>query len=198
MNRKTVLLPAGAMVLMLACLLLDSGIPLFAQASATPSAKECPYVLEVNRGLKVEIVDVLFTDEIQGVRGNRMKVPEDKKDKMRFALVTIKITKPAKKRLTLAAADLTLHYYHGDQAEVAPCEGISYFSIGNDTDRPMDLSQSDGPGFVKQTTGAKCTKSEVVYLDGSFAFMEPDTREVWICIGQPVSAEPFRTKGWKP
>ena len=41
--------------------------------------------------------------------------------KFRVALVTIKITKPSGRRISIAAADLTLHYYHGTK------------TIGNET-----------------------------------------------------------------
>jgi hypothetical protein len=190
----------GVGVLAAACLLAGSYVSqMSAETPATPapSALECPLLLDFSRGITGDVVDVQFIDEIQGVQGNKIKLNDEQKKKARLALVTVKITKPAGKRLTLAAADMTLHYNHGDQTEVAPCEGLSAFSTTNDGDRAMNLSQSMGPGFVKSPTAAKCIAAGTVYVDGVFAFMEGDTREVWVCLGQPVSRKPFATQGWR-
>ena len=170
----------------------------YADSSARRAQRQCPLVLDLNQGIRAEIVDIHFTDELQATYGRSLSIPEDKKDKIRFGLVTIKITKPAGQRLTLAAADLTLHYYHGDRTEVAPCEGISFFSTNDNVDRLLDMPRHAGPGFLKQTTGAKSTKAGEVYIDATFFYMEPDTSEVWLCIAQPTSGQPFPAGGWTP
>jgi hypothetical protein len=177
----------GARNLVVAQSLLNSG-----------GGKSCPLVLAYDQGIKAEVVGIIFTDEVQGSSGNRMRLNEDQKAKMRIGVVSIKITKPAEQRLTLAAADVTLHYFHGENAEVSPCEGISAFSTNNDADRPMELSRTMGPGFVKQTTGARATAASEVYIDAVFGFIEPNTSEVWICLGQPGVKQGFKTKGWFP
>ena len=167
-----------------------------ATGSVSSFIKKCPYLLDLNGGgLKAEIVEISFPEVVQGIDGNKIEMSEDKKDKYRLALVTIKITKPAGQRISAAAADFTLHYCHGTGDDVAPCEGISWFDTDNDSDRPMKLARVDGPGWVKQTTGAKATKSAVVYIDAVFAYIELDMKDCWICLGQSAMASPYECDG---
>ena len=179
-----------------AAAVLLAGITMFAQIPA-PSALECPILLDFQGGVSGEVIGVQFIDRIDGVKGNKIELKDEQKAKFRLALVTYKIRKPANKSLTLAAADVTLHYNHGDKTEVAPSEGLSFFSTTRDGERPMDLSQSMGPGFVKSTTTAKCIAATEIYADSVFCFMEPETRECWVCIGQPLSRKPVVTQGYK-
>lgn len=189
---------AAAIVVGAFCLMRLVPMPLFAQSSIYGLISACPLLLSHGQGTKAEIVRMTFTDEIVGSQGNRMKIPENMKARMRIALVTVKITKPPGKKLTLPAADVTLHYYHGNYAECAPCEGISSFTTEEDSPRPVNLSTNSGPGFVKQTTGTRSTHSGIVYVDAVFCYMEPDTRECWICMAQTTMSEPFVCQGWTP
>jgi len=178
-----------------AAAVLLAGITMFAQMPS-PSALECPLLLDFQGGISGEIVSVRFTDRIDGIRGNKIELNAEQKGKFRLALVTVKITKPPGRSLTLAQCDVTLHYWHGNEAEVAPSEGISYFSTTRDGERPMSIVP-DGPGFPKSSTSARCVAATEVFIDFAFCFMEPDTRECWICIGQPISRKPFITPGYK-
>ena len=152
------------------------------------SSRECP--LTLGPQCQVEIDSIIFMDQLEVTR-YKYKISEEKLYKMRYALVCLKITKPTGKRLTLAAADLTLHYYNGEDTEVAPCSGLSTFGKYNDADRPYQLRQYSGPGFTKKTTGARSTQSGVVYIDALFQAMEPDTKECWICVAQPTTSQPY-------
>lgn len=171
------------------------GLMAFACALAA-SGRKAPLVLDPGSAA-IEIVDVSFVDEVTGIDGNRMKMSEQHKDKFRIGVVTLKITKPPNERLTLAAADLTLHYFHGEEVEVAACEGLSVFSAARDSDRPIKMPPHRGPGFVKQTTGNLTTKSSVVYVDAIFGFIEPNISDMWIAIARPTSPAPYRVAaGW--
>lgn len=169
--------------------------------AATPDefglqGKAAPFFVPMDQA-EVTIAGVLFVDEVQGVDGNRMKVPAKSADKFRYALVTIRIKKPAGAKLTIASADLTLHYYHGNEPEVAPCEGISTFSTSADSERPMKLPQMQGPGWLKQTTGARAAEATEVFVDAVFAMIEPEIKEVWVGISQPSTRAAFISKGWQ-
>lgn len=167
-----------------------------ARAAAATSTKRCPYILNLRKDVTMELVNVKFTDEVQGVGGNRMKIRGERLKVFRIAIATLKITKPRGKRLSVTAADFTMHYYHGSNKEVAPSEGLSAFSTQRDFDRPMTLPRMSGPGFTRQTTGSRTTKAGIVYVDVVFSYMEPDTREVWVCYGRPIQTRPFITEGW--
>ncbi|MBM4027753.1 MAG: hypothetical protein FJ280_20490 [Planctomycetes bacterium] len=41
--------------------------------------------------------------------------------------------------------------------------------------------------FLSDTAG---TSGAVLYLDAVFGYLEPDTKECWICLGQPTT-QPF-------
>ena len=106
-----------------------SGAPFGDVRAATfgASAKRCPLALDLSGAVTAEIANAQFFVEVPGVNGNRMQLPPNRRDIHRLAVVTIRITKPAGQRLAVAAADLTLHYWHGSEAEVVPCEGLSGF-----------------------------------------------------------------------
>lgn len=159
------------------------------------SVTGCPYAVPLGQ-VEMEIVEIFFTDVVHGIDGNQMKLDDEKKEKFRLGVVAIKIIKPAGESLEIAAADLTLHYNHGDDTEAAPCEGLSGFSTTLDVDRPMKLSRVMGPGFTKQATGARSTEASEIYVDATFAYLEPDIRECWICVGQPSTTEPYVAPGW--
>lgn len=198
MARRLAVISGAAALLVLATALvtLHPRVPSAEAGEVTIAmGKSCPLTVPATSVL-MEIVDIVFTDVVQGAGGNKMALNEEQKKNLRLGLVTVKVTKPAGMRLSLAAADLTLHYYHGSEAEVAPCEGISSFSTSLDTDRPMELSKTMGPGFTKQHTGARATQVSVLYFDAVFGFMEPDTKECWLCVGQPSTSAPFASKGW--
>jgi hypothetical protein len=155
----------------------------------------CPYVTLQGQAT-AEIAAITFTDVVHGINGVRMKIPDAMKKKFRIALVTIRVRKPAGMRLTIPAAALTLHYYHGSDTECAPCEGISSFSRTLDMDRPVRMSKNPGPGFVKQTTGARSTQSTEVYFEAVFNFIERDIKRCWLCVGQPSASQAYVTQGW--
>jgi hypothetical protein len=73
---------------------------------------------------------------------------------------------------------------------VCACDGISWFKTSPDDDAPPRMNEYPGPGFIKQTTGTRCTADSVVYIDAVFRYMEADTKECWICVAQPVTRAP--------
>ncbi len=154
------------------------------------SLRTCPHVMELGPQCQVEIVRMSFTDHVESLLYFH-QIPNAAREEYRFAVVTLKITKPAGRSLSLAAADLTLHYYHGRETEVAPCEGLSWFKGDSEADMPILMNPVPGPGFIKQTTSPEGTAGATVYIDAVFGFMEPDTRECWICLGHPAAGQPF-------
>jgi hypothetical protein len=167
-----------------------------AQGVATPP-NECPYVL-LSRGVTMEIAEIKYVESVQGVDGNTLKMPAEQIDKFRLGVVTVRVEKPTGKRLAIAAADLTLHYNHGQSQEVSPCEGLSTFTRQPDEERPVKLFKGAGPGWIKQTTGLRATEASEIYFDAIFHLVEPDIREVWLCVGQPSTPKAFPTAGWTP
>jgi hypothetical protein len=89
-------------------------------------SRTCSYPLQWGTECQVEIVGMSCTTRIESLLF-ASRIPDPAADEYRFAVVTLRITKPAGASLTLAAADLTRHYYHGQDMEVAPCEGLSGF-----------------------------------------------------------------------
>lgn len=154
------------------------------------SPRTCPYVMQVGPQYRMEIVRMSFTDRVESLLYEH-QIPDLAAEQFRFAVVTVKITKPAGESLSLAAADLTLHYYHGRETEVAPCEGLSWFKSDSDAKVPILMNPIPGPGFIKQTTDSAGANGTVIYIDAVFGFMEPDTRECWLGIGHPATTEPF-------
>lgn len=115
----------------------------------------------------------------------------------RMALLTLKIEKPAGAEIEIAAADITLHYYHGDDGtkeEVAPCDAISTFSKRPDDDKPLKTLKCS-PGWMKRTSGAHTSASSEVYLDVVFRKVENNISKMWICIAQPYASQ--TTSGWE-
>jgi hypothetical protein len=154
------------------------------------SPRTCPHLVPLGPQCQVEIVRMSFTDHVESLLYLH-QIPDAAREEYRFAVVTLKITKPAGQSLSLAAADLTLHYYHGREMEVAPCEGLSWFKRDSNSDVPILMNPVPGPGFIKQTTSPEGKAGTIVYIDAVFGFMEPDTQECWICIGHPAATEPF-------
>ena len=152
--------------------------------------RTCPHIMQLGAQYQVEIERISFTDHVESLLYLH-QIPDAARGEYRFAVITLRITKPAGQSLSLAAADLTLHYYHGDETEVAPCEGLSWFKNDSGSQTPILMNPVPGPGFIKQTTGPDGTAATTVYLDAVFGFMEPDTRECWICVGHPAATEPF-------
>jgi hypothetical protein len=186
--------------IVIVCALAIVLVPVCAALAQVIVRRQAPLVIPLNE-VRMEIADIFFTTEVQGAQGRAMKMKDPERlKKYRLALVTIKVTKPPRRKLKIAAADLSLHYSHGNGVEVAICEGISVFNRTRDEDRLVHFPRSAGPGFVKQTTGVRATQADVVYFDAVFQGMEPDTRDVWLCVGQPTSRKPFvcRTPAWKP
>jgi hypothetical protein len=181
---------------LLAVAVLCLGVVLGPFAAAASADRDCPLVTDLKR-YSVEIDNVVFVDEVSGMDGNRMRMGPENKDKFRLAVVTLRITKPAGERVTLAAADLTLHYYHGNEVEAAACEGLSVFSTSRDVDRPVKMPPHRGPGFVKQTTGTASTQAATLYVDAIFGYVEPDVSDVWIAVAQPSTPAPHRSNGWR-
>jgi hypothetical protein len=70
-------------------------------AALERAARDCPLVVLLGQDIRAEVVAVSFPDEVQGVGGRRMRVGDDRREKFRLGLVTIKITKPAGAALTL-------------------------------------------------------------------------------------------------
>jgi hypothetical protein len=169
--------------------------------AATPSPRpaagsDCPY-LAASAEVSLEIVRIAFTDVVVGTDSTRRLTPEAM-EKYRFAVVTIRVNKPAGKALSVAAADLTLHYKHGGDQEVAPCEAISSFSSAEDVDRPVKFSKHPGPGWMKQPAGPRSREAEELYFDAVFSLIEPDIREAWLCVARPANPKPYVIQeGWK-
>jgi hypothetical protein len=169
---------------------------LLVSGRAVGADPECPLTLDLKK-MGVQIDNIAYVEEVPGIDGNSMKLDDEQRPKFRVALVTLKITKPAGTKLTLAAADLTLHYINGGGSEVTVCEGLSIFSTAKDQDRPVKLPRQSGPGFVKQVTGPAATQASTVYVDAVFGFIEPDISDAWIAVGQPSTVAPYATTGWK-
>ena len=173
-----------------------AGAALFTPVRAMQTDRECPLTLDLKR-VGVQIDGIAFVEEVPGLDGNSMKLNDEQRPKFRVAVVTLKITKAAGAKLTLAAADLTLHYNNAEGPEVTVCEGLSIFSTAKDMDRPVKLPRQSGPGFVKQVTGPAATQATTVFVDAVFGFIEPEISEAWIAVGQPTTAAPYATTGWK-
>ena len=151
-----------------------------------------PALVPLNE-IKAEVVNIRYATEVPGDNGILLKVNDA--DNYRIAVVTVRIDKPEAKRLLLAAADLTLHYWRGDEFEVAPCEGLSRFSVQADEERPITMFSPSGPGWVKQETSPGTTRAGTVYVDVVFGLIEKDITQAWLFVGQPGTAA-STTPGW--
>ncbi len=166
--------------------------------AAPAEKKPCP-ILGMGNGIAADIARVTFTDLVVGIDGNERRIPDDqRKSVFRYALVTLRIRKPSGIRFTLAAADLTLHYNRRDQSDWAPCDGLSSYTRSIDADRLMKLQDSQGPGWMKQSTNPASTDASEVYIDALFPSVEKDVKEIWLCISTPTVKEPFVSEGWQP
>jgi len=139
---------------------------------------------------RFEIVDATFITELTG---DNADYAEKKPDQYHALVATVKVTKPAGRALTLHPADFALHYRRasGDH-DVAPCNGISTFSTDRGVDRTMSFFSA---GFGSVSTGVTTQKSDVLYTDLFFQNMEPDTRELYLLVAQPVGAH-LVVSGW--
>jgi len=197
MSRKAVIVSVAALALLLTVTAVSTRLPTDAAAQGGAfGMKIAPLVVPLQQ-VKMSIAGIRFTGQVPGMDGNQMKLPDERLKSYRIGVVTIRIQKPAGMQLTIAAADLTLHYYHGNSVEVAPCEGISVFSTAAAMARGMKLPRTSGPGWVKMRTDANATQASEVYVDAVFGMMEPNTRECWLCVGQPTAAVPFTSQGWR-
>ncbi|MEO0108422.1 MAG: hypothetical protein ABIK62_04540, partial [candidate division WOR-3 bacterium] len=151
-------------------------------------ATTAPGLIDPSR-IRFTILSATFVTELEGTTS---RFRETQLDKYRGMVVTCRIVKPAGYKLKLHAPDIALHYNHGDEYDVAPCNGISNFSTERGTDRPMKLL-SRGQG--SQTTLTSATAAETIYVDFFFQYMEPDTRDIHLCVAQPAGAS-LVTNGW--
>ena len=149
-------------------------------------------------GFRGELVGLRFLERVEG--SNRsIFINEDNIGKYRMGVATIAITKPAGAELTIACADVTLHYYYdGDSSDVLPCIGLSTFSTVENTDREIELRPvNTGPGLLKKATRSASNASSAVFIDAVFTGLEPTTREAWIAIGNVDAPGPFIAEGWE-
>jgi hypothetical protein len=139
---------------------------------------------------RLEIVDATFVTELTG---ENVDYTENKPDQYHALVVTVKVTKPAGRVLTLYPADLALHYRRssGDY-DVAPCSGVSAFSTSPGIDRTMSFFPA---GFGSVSTGVTTQKADVLYADLFFQNMEADTRDLYLLVAQPVGAH-LVVSGW--
>ena len=156
----------------------------FSSRPALPPATECPLVLDLDQ-IKATVVAVRFTREVAGSKGDRRRIADKELAQQRLAVVTLRVTKPTKTQLILAAADLSLHYSTGGMADVAPCEGLSTFSVTQSAPRPIELGREGGPGSVKQTTDATTNEPGTVYIDAVFRMTPQKSGNLWVCVAQP-------------
>jgi hypothetical protein len=153
-----------------------------------------PAYLPLNQ-VKMEIVKVRFVDKVMHTTGE-WKAP-DTQPPSKIAVVTVKVKKPAEMGVTLATADLTLHYLHAKGYDVTPCDGLSNFSRQLDDERVMVVTRSKHSGcpmWYKVQSGASTTQATEFYFDALFARMETDTSDMWIFVGQPGNTAPKRAQ----
>ncbi|MFH1745652.1 MAG: hypothetical protein ABIG44_01275 [Planctomycetota bacterium] len=176
--------PAGILMLgLVPVLVLATGME-----QGQKETRPIPELLDT-RNVSFEIVDMTFVTEYAGV-ANVYNCAEP--DKLRGAVVTLRVKKTADKPLTLLAPDLSLHYYFGEKSDTVPCRGISGFSKDKDTDRPMQFFAGS---YGRSTTGLATTKATVVYVDVFFDHLESDTSDVHLLVAQPVGAS-YSSSGW--
>jgi hypothetical protein len=145
-------------------------------------------------GVKIDVLGVRFADEVQSVERKLLIPPAQQQAGLKFCVVTLRFTKPSGQPLTLAAADLSAHYWRGDDPQVCGCIGLSHFSAATDDSRPMQLVPIEGFAFVRARTGATTTLATEVYADAIFPFIPADTAQLWVCLGQPISRQPYPCK----
>jgi len=141
--------------------------------------------------VKIEIVDEIYIKQLDAV--NATFDMGDEADKYRGLVLTLRIHKPAGEELRLNAQDLCLHYRYGDKSDIAPCSGLSSFSTQKEMDRTMSLFKSNRGS---SSTGTSTMKTDVLYVDIFFNYMEPDSSDLHLLVAQPVGAY-YKSKGWK-
>lgn len=172
-------------------LALVVGGVVFVQAAFGQAGNGAPPPFMTDLGsLDIEIVGATFVAKLDGVNA---RFEESQSDMFRGLVLTLRIKKPAAQELTLVAQDLALHYSYGRGVDVAKCQGLSAFSSQRDVDRPITLYRL---GLGRVTTGIATTKSDVVFIDAFFQYMEPGTSDLFLFVAQPVGAS-FKTNGWK-
>jgi hypothetical protein len=160
-------------------------------AAGTVGRMGCPAFVDIQNGIAAEIVSVRLSDEIQGMDRKLVMPPVRHQERLKFCTVTLRITKPAGRRLTLAAADLTAHFWRRDEPQVTSCLGLSPFSIEKDSFRPMQFMPTEGFLFIRASTGASTTPAAEVFVDAVFPFVPADAGQLWICLGQPIGKQPY-------
>lgn len=154
-----------------------------------PATNTAPGVLQLG-DVKVRIVGLTFVSRLDGTN---LRYEETEPNKYRGLVMTLEVTKPADRELTLWAPDLALHYRHGQDADVAVCYGLSGFSVQQDVDRQMTFFRL---GYGKSATGLATTKAQTVYVDAFFQYIESDVSELHLLVAQPIGASAV-TKGWQ-
>jgi len=143
---------------------------------------------------QVKIAGISFETAVETADG---AMEEPNLDEYRIAVVTFRIEKPADRDIVLHAADLTLHYEReGGEYDVAPCEALASFTIGEDEDRALQMPGVGGPGWVKVKTGAGARKATTIYSEAVFSKIEPDVRKFWLAIARPATPA-FTSEGWE-
>ena len=157
--------------------------------AATVGRMGCPAFVDLQNGVAAEIVSVRLSDEIQGTK--LVMPPRQQQERLKLCLVTLRITKPAGQRLTLAAADLTAHFWRRDEPQVTSCVGLSPFSIEKDAFRPMQFVVPTEVFFVRASTGVSTTQAAEVFVDAVFPFVPADAGQLWVCLSQPICKQPY-------
>ena len=156
--------------------------------------RACPAFLNLET-CKVAVVNARFVSDLQGVD---FKIKESNVEKYRLLIVTLSLDKPEGMAVTLPCADLTLHYKRQNDAfDVAPCEGLSNFTVSKDEDRGLLCgAPNGGPGWTKvKTQGPASRAATTIYVDALFGKVESDVTNVWVCVGQPSTGH--EVKGWE-
>mgnify|MGYP001047854635 CR=1 FL=1 len=174
-------------VLIAALIGLTGGL---AEAQLLIAKESAPDVINLVK-VKIQLVSDVFVKELKGVNAS-FAMGEDAR-KYRGLILTLKVEKPAGESVTLNAQDLVLHYRYGEKSDIAPCNGVSAFSVQRDLDRPMRLFRRGRGG---SSTGASTIRATEVYVDLFFQYMEPDTSDLHLLVAQPIGAS-FKSKGWK-
>lgn len=163
------------------------------EASTAAPGMTCPAVLDLADGFGIEVISVRFTDEIQGQYGKMTMhaTHEQAQEELKFCVATLRITKPAGRRITLAAADLAVHFWRGDEPRVIGCTGLSSFDTEKEAPRPLQIAPTEGFLFVRSSTGARTTQAAEVFIDAVFVFVPADARQLWVCLAQPIDKRPY-------
>ena len=159
-------------------------------------------MVAITKDVTMEIANIKFLKSIQTVAG-LYQVNSQYTNTYRYALITVKVNKPAGSSLSVAACDFSLHYTLDVQYKtsyISPCVGLSSFNKFEDEDRPLTLGDKTmvGPGYVNSTTGEHAKEASTVYFDVLFCNIETNINNIWLCVAQPTTKTPIATKGWTP